>query len=574
MATVPVSQGPRLRAAPLQGGYQAAPDRTADNALATGLQQAAKGFEVYQERTDQDTAFATEAKIKGEWLDYEAKLRDARKGRDAASYDEEVNQWWKDAAGKYGADLTPGAQRLISRSLTASQLQAVAGAKAYKEQQLNASADASYKSAQAVTINEAATIGSEQAAVKALADMNQKRADRAALMGWTPEQVKADALAWSTQLHGVMIQKLMRADPAAAQTYFDKYKGEIGAETQAALENNLQQTSAALDGNKAAEGIWSSMGPKQDGQPVELDKMEAAAREQFKGDPVRQKNAIAEIQQRAAAFNAGERERTAGKVNTVMSAYSKGASLAQLQTMPEFMALPGKDQAQIQEHIRDRNRMLWAQGIEDQERLQRQLERKAFPAFLQYSDPAVLASMTRAQVAALQPSLGNQLTEHLAQKWDALQKPQAKLEAKMDTEDFNHVADQLGLDPYRANTEDKKRQLGELKYRVEQIINTAQVAKKSPLTRDEKNALMREEMSRTVTVSGFFSNDTVPVIQLTPKQVQDVKITDAERAQVADAMRIMYAETRDPQYAPSEENLRRQYLRGKSRAADFIPAAK
>lgn len=574
MATVPVSTGPRLREAPLQGGYQAPVDTSQQRDLAAGAERAAQGYLAYQQRADQDLAFATEAKIKGDWINYESQLREARKGRDAASIDVETDQWWKDAAGKYGADLTPGAQRLISRSLTTSQLQAVAGAKAYKEQQLNASAEASYKSAQAVAINEAATIGSEQAAIKALADMNQKRTERAALMGWTPEQTKANALVESSALHSVMVQKLMRSDPAAAQVYFDKYKGEIGAEQQAALEHGLQQTSAALDGNKAAEGIWSQMGPKNDGQPVELDKMEAAAREQFKGDPVRQKNAIAEIQQRAAAFNAGERERTAGKINTVMAAYSKGAGLAQLQTMPEFQALPGKEQAQIQDHIRDRNHMLWAQGIEDQARLQRLQEQKAFPAFLQYSDPAVLTTMSRDQVAALQPLIGNQLTEHLAQKWDALQKPQAKLEAKMDTEDFNHVADQLGLNPFKANTEDKKRQLGELKYRVEQMINVAQVAKKGALTRDEKNAIMREEMSRTVTVNGWFTNDTVPVIQLTPKQAQDVKISDAERAQVVDAMRVMYAETKDPQYAPSEENLRRQYLRSKSRAADLIAPAK
>lgn len=576
MPRVPVSSGPNVRDQALQGGYRQEVDVSSGERMgAKAADSVAGAVEARQYRNDQDTAFATDAKIKTEWLEYEGKLRDARRGRDAASYDAEVQQWWQDAAGRHADGLSPGAQRLVSRSLTTSQVQAVAGAKAYKEQQLNASADASYRAAQAVSINEAATVGNEAATIKAQADMDQKRADRAALMGWTPEQVKADATSWNTTLHSTVVQKLMRADPTAAQQYYDKYKGQIGAEQQAALENHLQQTSVAVDGNTAATAIWSQFGPKADGQPVELDKMEEAVRAQYPKDPARQKAAIGEVQQRAAAFNAAERERTAGKTNAVMSAYSKGATLAQLQTMPEFQSMPGAQQAQIQDHIRDRNHTLWAQSVEDRARLQREQEQKAYPAFLEYSNPQNLGAMTRSQVQALQPMMGNALTEHLVTKWDALQKPQAKLEARMDTEDFNHVADQLGLSPFKANTEDKKRELGELKYRVEQVINGAQVAKKGSLTRDEKMDLMKAEMSRTVTVDPTFGfKREVPVIQLNSKQVADVVIPDTERPKVAAALKAMYDETKDPAWAPTEENLRRAYLLGKSSASKLITPPK
>lgn len=577
MPRVPAPAGPQAASAPLQGGYQQPIDVTRDQrALAGAAASIAEGVDKYQLRADQDAAFATEAKLKSEWLDFEGKLREQRKGRDAASYDTEVDTWWKEAGERYGKDLSPGAMRLVNRSLVTSQLQAVAGAKAYKEQQLNASAESSYRAAQAVSINEAATVGTEAAAIKALADMGQKRAERAALQGWTPEQVKADELNASSTLHGVMVQKLMRQDPAAAQVYFDKYRSAIGAEAQVQIEGALRQVTAAVDGSATAGEVWAQMGPKADGQPVELDKMEAAARAKYPNDPTRQRATIENIQQRAAAFNAAERERTAGKVNSVMDAYSRGIPMSRLQTMPEFMALPGAERARIQEHINDRNHLLWARSIEDRARLEREQQQKAFPSFLEYSDPEKLATMTRAQVTALLPSLGNDLTNHLVTKWEGMQKKEGKLEARMDTEDFNHVADEMGLRPYDPTKSEAQRQaLGELKYRTEQIINQAQVAKKGLLTREEKQEVLRQEMARRVVVDGTWSRAReVPVIMLKPDEIRDVVVPDTDRAQIAGALQQMFQTTGRAEFAPTEANMRRLYLQHKSRAAALLPAEK
>ncbi len=576
MPRVPALSGPQGLTSVTPGAYQQPVDVSRDaRQLAGGLASAAGALDAYQERQDQDAAFATDAKLKSDWLDFETKLRESRKGRDAASIDTEAAQWWQDAASKYAADLSPRARRLVNRSLTTSQLQAMSGIKSYKEQQLNASADASYRAAQAVSVNEAATVGTEAAALKAIADMDQKRAERAALQGWTPEQAKADSLSWTGTLHGIMVQKLMRQDPAAAQVYFDKYRGNIGAEQAAALEGQLAQTSAALDGSAAAGKIWAALGPKADGQPVEIDKMEEAARKQYAGDPVRQKMAIAEVQARAAAHNAAERERTAGRVNTVMDAYAKGAPLSRLQSMPDFMALPGAERAKIQEHITDRNHMLMARSVEDRARMERELQQKAFPQFLDYSDPDKLATMSRQQVQALLPQLGNDLTGHLVQKWDALQKPQAKLEARIDTEDFNHVADQMGLRPYDpTKTEPQRQQLGELKFRLEQLIDGAQAAKKAPLTREEKRTMFEQEMARTVAVNGWFSSTPTPVIQLKAEDISKVVVPEADRGQIAQALATMYKQTGSPLYAPTEQNMRRLYLMNKSRAAALLPPEK
>lgn len=570
MPRVPLYDGPQEAQRALPTPYMGNVD------VSSGLREAARGIagigdamSKQQERDDQDAAFGAEATLKTDWLDFESKLRAQRKGRDAATYDAEVDAWWKDAAGKYGKDLSPSARRLITRSLMNSQVQAVAGAKTYKQQQLDASASASYDAAQAVTVNEAATIGTEDAAIKALAGMQEKRAERARLQGWTPEQTEADRLKWASDVHTVIIDKMMRADPKAAETYFAKHKGDIAATKQAEIDGKLQQVSAALDAGNAASEVWAAQGPKADGQPVQLDVMEAAVRERFKADPVRQKAAIAELRERAAAHNSAEGERLAGNVNAVMGMLSKGAGLSAIKTSPEFLALPGGKRNEIIEHVSDRNHMLWARSVEDRARMEREAQQRAYPAFLQYSDPDVLAGMTRPQVQALLPSLGPALTQHLVDRFDTLQKAPAKMEARMDAEDFNHIADSMGLAPFKADTEDKKRALGELKYRVETLIDTAQQAGKKPLSRDEKVTLMRTEMARTVTVDGgiFSRAKEVPVVQLTPAQLRDVQVPDADRAQIVAALKRKYDATKSNAYAPTEENVRRVFITQRSRAA-------
>ena len=404
-------------------------------------------------------------------------------------------------------------------------------------------------------------------------------AEAGRLQGLSSAETLAKTVEALSPAHSAVVASALQAGRTDyAKAYMEKVSAELTPQARLQLQEHLKATDAAQVAMAAAGDIWGTLGPKADGQPVELDKMEAAARERYAGDPAKSKATIAELRERASAFNASEKERAAGNVNAVMLAYSHGASLAKLTAMPQFLALPGEQQNQIRQHVSDRQHMLWARSIEDQNRAEAQMAKRAFPAFLQYSDPAVLGSMSRAQVAALQPVLGNDLTNHLAQKWDGLQKREGKLAASMDQQDFEHLADQMGLKPYdKDNTEEHKRQLGELKFRVEQLIDQAQGAKKAPLERQEKMELMRQEMARQVAVPTWFGlgSKQVPVIQLTPDQAGRVAVPSSDRAQIVEALRLMsQRQPNNPAFAPTEDNVRRLYLLRQSPAAGLIPPAK
>jgi hypothetical protein len=399
------------------------------------------------------------------------------------------------------------------------------------------------------------------------------------MQGKSAEEITALQNETVSRAHTDALKVLMERDNTeGAQAYYEKYKDQLTGLARADIGEKLKVAGNALAATKSADDLWSQFGPKADGQAVELDKMEAAAREKYAADPGKAKATIAELRERAAAFNSSEAERSAANINKVMQAYGQGKSLAALQRMPEFLSLPGAKQTEIVQHVSDRAHMLMVRSEEDRNRAEARQARQSFGAFLVYSNPETLANMSEAQVSALLPVLGNQLTGHLMEKKRSLTSADARMSASIDAEDFNHIADSMGLKPYESSkSEDDKRALGELKYRVETLIDMAQRNKKAPLSRDEKQEVMRQEMARKVQVdnSWWFGSTSVPVIQMTPEQAQRVVVPTADRKKITAALAAKYkADPRNPAYAPTEENVRRLYLRGQSPAAGLIPNAR
>lgn len=592
MPKVPTYDGPQLQEQALPGARYDNVDVTRDQrTLAAGLQNAAVEIDRYQQRQDQDAAFAVEAKIKADWLDYEGKLREARKGRDAHAYDQEVNTWWQERAKVAAEGLSPSAQRLVGRSLMTSQLQAVASAKAYKEQQLNASAAASYQAAQGVAIEEAARIGTPEAVAKALTDINERIKLRGAEQGWAPEQVAAEKLARSTVLHASVLDSMVKRDPAAARAYLARVDaaGEIDAKAREVIGARLEQTGALVDGSNAAGEVWKALGPKTLNAPIDEASMQAELRKRYANDPPRLKAALGALAEMSNAHDKTQAETNAFGVNSVYKALDAGQPLSKVRLTPEFQQLPGDVQARIAEDIEQRTdrRVRRAADAEQMElaRYQRQnalaLMRNQDKYLALVSDPERFAKMSKNEVAALRPTFGFQATQDLLQHHERLQKPGKIIEAKMDNEDFNRIAADLKLDPFGVDAKnpkdraEKAERLGGLKYRVEKVIDAKQAEVKRELTRPEKEDLMRQEMARTVVVEKgliFKDRENVPVIALQPDQMKNVVVPVEDAKSISAKMAERYARTKDPLFAPTDANVRRWYLMSKSPAGALLPA--
>lgn len=394
--------------------------------------------------------------------------------------------------------------------------------------------------------------------------------------GMSADQIAATQRDAVSGTHMNVVKTLLEGENTdGAMAYFKEFGGQMSGIQKAEAQKMLNQADNSKVAITTADDLWSKMGPKSYNDPVDLFKMEAEVRGMFSDSPAKAKATIDELRSRKAAFDSSQAEFVTSNTNTVGQLMSSGKSLAQIKASPAFNALPGDKQAQIIEHITDRNHMLWARGIEDRNRLEAEQARKMAPAYFTYSDPNVLAGMSRETVAALWPALGQSNTQNLLNKWESLQNKDALLTAKMDQERFNSLADQFDLKPYASNkTEDQKRDLGVLKSRVDDLLEQAVKAKRQPLTSEEKETIMRQEMARTVTVNPgwYWPSSTKPVIQLKPEDVKDVVVPSADRQQIVSALQLMYKANPAAQYEPTEANIKSYYLRKVSPAGRLINA--
>lgn len=576
MPRVPVLQGPQVQENALGPGTLQAPDVSAGlRALTGGLNVAVDVLDKVVERNDKDVAWKTEANLNTEFAKFDADLRKQSQGRNALGYAEKVKTWWDEQSKTVGENLTPSQKAIIGRSLGVARAQSFQGALSYQNQELERSAAESFASAQIAEIQRAAASGDPAVAAASVELLKQRNAQRGTEKGWTPE-VLADAnMKATTALHANVIQTIQQRDPTTAMRYFEANKADIDGTKQAEISKALTTAVAANDGDNTAQAIWGELGPKGYNDPVAIDKMEQRARDAYKNDPARRQAALSALRERAVAHNAAQNENNAAAVNSVMGVYNQTKSLAAMKRSPAWSALPGAKQLEVENAITNMQHVALQRDEAARNRAQRDMERGAFGAYLQYSNPDVLAKMSEAEVQALLPVMGNALTGHLMEKKRSTKTPASESEAKIDKQDFDHIANTMGLKPFDSKkSEDEKAQLGELQYRVEQMIYTAQKAKGKALTREEKNTLMRDEMARTVKVGGFFGDmfaNEKAVINLTADDVKNVVVPMPDRTALAKVMRAKYEATRDPDYAPTETNLRKLYLLNQSRSAKLLP---
>lgn len=579
MPRVPLSTGPQLTTQAQPGGFIPQVDTGATGrAVSQALDRVSDNVDKIAQRDDEIATSQVDAKLAGDWMAKDAELRTKYQGANVDQYQAEAAKWWQDAPATYGQALSSRGKTMLGQVLGRRQSVALGTVAQHVNNEKERTAD----DAAAANINTTIQFGVTSGDVAgAAARVRQLTADVGARKGWNTDQVMAEQGKHLSALHLAQIGKLVERDAPAAQAYYDANKAEVGYAQQPRVEEMLRGAVAANDGDKAASEVWASMGPKGYNDPVQIDKLEAQIRERFPNDAPRRQAAIAAVRERAAAHNAAQAETNAGNTNAVYAQLDAGKPMAQVMRSVQWLALPATEQHKImlQRENEAAARDSRAAAADQREYMREQRKERALllnngDAYLRYSDPEVLARMTRPQVEATRAVFGFEGAQHLLTKYDSLQKAGAVAEAKIDKEDFNHIAEQMGLDPYSASWKrGHAKELGELQFRVEQLINIAQQAKKQPLTRDEKMALMQGELARQVTVDNglFMPNERKPIIQLTTEEAYRVVVPAAERAKIIDAMKAMYAQDpKNPDYAPTEDNLRRIYLARQSKATGLI----
>lgn len=447
----------------------------------------------------------------------------------------------------------------------------------------NASADAA---AADNWINQGAAAITSEAALEA--KTNLVNSTRAYLATQNVEKEVEDAVvsARLTKFHAQRIQQLARTDPDSAAVYFKNNEGEIAGSQRAEIGAFADKATAASMGGRMAADVWATMGPKGDTDVSRVDQMAAKIREDLKDKPEAMHVALTTLHSMDAERDKGIKaadDSSKAKVNTMLL---NNMPLAQVMRTPEFAAL--KDPRSVVLHEESigaaresraaarESRAYTAEQRADHTRYVNGLDKT-----MQLSNPDALVAMSRDQVINLLPTLGRENTIGLLNKWDAYTKNGTLLsEAKIDNNQFNTFATSAGFKPLdtKQSPEDKER-ISNLRDNIERMVGQEQMAKKRPLTRDEKDTIMQREIDKSVMLHNTVFRDVkTPQIAVQPEDFARAYVNVGDKQvylkDVPAAFRVeATTELRKRNKPVSEQEIARLWLRSKeaSGKADQVP---
>lgn len=366
---------------------------------------------------------------------------------------------------------------------------------------------------------------------------------KARLEGLPPETVSTMRTIAETQIHAdVVNQMLVTGKDKAASAYYNQIKDRLTPEAIVILGSKVEASSVEGESIRGADMVWSAMGPKSPNDPIRLDVMEAWLRDKYSDDPRAMKAAVQDLRSRAVAHNDGQQELNASNQAKILEAYHEGATLKDLQMMPEYQELDGENRVKMREYIVNRG---WTEQQHARAEAQYREGAKATAGFSTYwelSNPQKLSSMSESQILALEPVLGQTLTEDLIKDKRKLNSPESVKAATIDAELFNVLASEAGLKPYeKLQSPEQKEYLGRLKNEVEASVDVAQRQAGRALNREEKEKLMRSMVDKKVLVDEWGKDTSLPAPVIRPEQREKIYVpmNDIDQSWIKGAINYM-----------------------------------
>ena len=378
----------------------------------------------------------------------------------------------------------------------------------------------------------------------------------------------------TTQFHKDVLDNMISGGfTKDAREYLSQAKknNEILPDRYDELNKHVKIAATATEADNLAEEIFGGWAKgKSFNAGVPLYELEAAVRKRAGDNEDLQKAAITGIRERKGAWDSQQTEMKAQNVSGVWKQVDAGKSWRQIQTSQEWLGLTDTERHEIKKRMEEeatvRANRAAARSAKELAELQRQEHLnflKNGDAYLTATDPVVLRSKSRAEVAAWRGKFGMTATQDLLAKWDAVHDPKKFGEVKMESDAFNNVAIGLGLDPYSKKENDRNK-VGALKFHVLQALEIEQNSPAragKPMTNQEKFEFIKKEAGKKISVETWYGSNTKPALALLPGD--KVVIPAPERAAITRDMQAKYKQNpNNPRYAPTEANIRYWYLKG------------
>jgi hypothetical protein len=322
-----------------------------------------------------------------------------------------------------------------------------------------------------------------QAHLAVLADVN----------GWTPSKLAFEEAKFVSQMHESVLRNLVDTNPKAAKQYFDNFKTEIDGTKLGNLDKLVKTGTSVMVGQTIRDEIIA--------KGLTEDQALAYVREKYEGED--EKNGRSAVVEYFGDINRGSQRKQLNAGDEAWRIYNERGTLS---------AIPASVR-------NDMDPKAWAALRDHAENKAKGRDTKTDTATWLDVQSKILSGAIKDPKELLQYS--NKLSAGDIKSFSTLiGKPDKVIEAKIDTDDFNGIADSVGLKPFEPKkSEDDRRNLGLLKQRVEQVIDVEQRNRGRQLTRSEKQELMRREVNNKVMLDTFGRDPEVPVGMVPADQV-------------------------------------------------------
>lgn len=486
-------------------------------AMGQGLQRA--GAQVadiamkMQDRENADMLFRAETAYKDDLLKITTDAQQ-RRGANAFNVTTDVDTQLTESAKKHSEGLTNEVQRrLFSEQVTKSQQQTRGSMSRFEWEQRRESVIESTQAAVGSTIKLAAAAAADgyiKAPSETAEGINTFRQDikkhiavLGQIEGWLPSKRQYEEAKFVSMMHEQVIQNMVDKDPKAAKAYYAENKGEIGGDKRDNIDKLLKAGTSTLIGQEIRDVVVA--------KGMTEDQALAFVREKYEGED--EKNGRAAVVEYFGDMSRASQRKQLNAGDEAWRIFNERGSINAIPATVRNDMDP-KAWASLREHAENK-----AKGVST---------KTDITVWAEVRDKIERGEIT--DTKSLLNYRGKLSDGDIKAFTTLLSKPEKVLQARIDTEDFNSVADQAGLKPFDpTKNEVQRRGLNEMKQKVEALIDLEQANKKRELTRVEKMELMRTEINNRVIVGGglfgsVWTDGAKPVVALTEDERKRVVV--------------------------------------------------
>lgn len=300
-----------------------------------------------------------------------------------------------------------------------------------------------------------------------------------------------------TAFHAARIKNMVDGDYAGAKAYYEANKSEIKGTFRDDVAKWLK-----AGGEKA---IMQRSGDDAIARGLTESEALAEAREKYK-DPVERAAAEHGIVDR---YGRDRQVREAQQRDAGDKAWKVYSQTGRLSSIPADVvaAMDGRDYESLKAHAEAKAKA-GEKGIKTD-----------IVTWAEVNDGIAAGSIKTTQdVLRYASKLSTADVKHFVEK---VGRPDKVLESKIDKEEFEHFADKAGLKPFDPKkSEEERKALSDLKYKIDQRITERQAAVKRPLTPEERRDVMQRMVDDRVMTETFFPSDPKPTSMLTPDEMK------------------------------------------------------